>query len=343
MDWLDGYFENKKILENTLTVSGITLTDVWNAGGVRWDGTDLIDENAAIISNVLNAATVAALPSAATVDGKVYVVDNPAGNTGGFPVDCFSLDSKWQFVGGDALIAAECPDMMYTAPAATWDDTPSFTMATVAAGAQTKITSGGGAHGLTTAAQITAGDSSIYVSGGTNWTVGWYKITVVDSTTALTIDHPYSASLGQPTFGFPGSTLVAKRIALPPMSSTGSAIMRLVVDHTHAVADSTQFALQHVATGGAAGSGYNVWIPAAETTNAPIISGIYGFFNKGATNAQRTLFATGDADGLGSVNAGAIATGAVQTSSGSDLIQTVNITTAGDSIKICNYNLRATL
>ena len=74
MDWLDGYFENKPVLESTLDVAGvISLTDVWNAGGVRYDGTDLIDENAAIISNVLQAATIAALPAASTKAGTVYI------------------------------------------------------------------------------------------------------------------------------------------------------------------------------------------------------------------------------------------------------------------------------
>lgn len=323
--------------------TGVTLTDVWNAGGVRWDGTDLIDENAAIISNVLQSATIAALPAASTKAGKIYIVDNPGNNTKGLPATVYSLSSKWQFTGGDALIAEDCPDAMYTVPAATWDDTPSFTFTSVASGAQTKVTSGGGVHGLTTAAQITAGDSYIYVSGGTNWTVGWYKITVVDSTTAVTINHPYSASFGQPTFGMPGDTLIALRLKLPPLSSTGKALLRRVVDHTHAGIDSTAITVEHVASGGAAGSGYSILAPTAETTNAPIVSGICGFFNKGATNVQRTLYATGDADGWGSLNTGVIAAGAVQTNVATDIISTVNIAAAGDSVKICNYGLRVTL
>lgn len=346
MDWLDGYFENKPILESTLDVAGvISLTDVWNAGGVRWDGTDLIDENAAIISNVLQAATIAALPEASTKAGKVYIVDNPGNNTKGLPATIYSLSSKWQFTGGDALIAEDCPEAMYTVPAATWDDTPSFTFTSVASGAQTKITSGGGVHSLTTAKQITAGDSYIYVASGTNWTAGWYKITVVDSTTAVTINHPYNASFGQPTFGLPGDTLIPLRLKLPPLSSTGKALLRRTVKHVKVAAgNSIQLTLEHVASGGAAGSGTLLYNPGADVTNAgAIISGVYGFFNKAATDVQKTVYAITDSDGWGSNGSGDTQDGGVQTNVATDIIATIIIGVAGDSVAMKNYGLRVTL
>src|SRR5690349_6455212 len=87
-NWVDGYFANSgwlgipkvvvdgsgtptgslTYLGQTIPVSGITLTDVWNAGGVRFDGVNFIDENAVVISGnpavadqtallALNAAT----------------------------------------------------------------------------------------------------------------------------------------------------------------------------------------------------------------------------------------------------------------------------------------------
>jgi hypothetical protein len=39
----------------------------------------------------------------------------------------------------------------------------------------------------------------IHISSGTNWTNNFYKIVSVDDTTSITLETPYSASLGSPT------------------------------------------------------------------------------------------------------------------------------------------------
>ena len=73
-------------------------------------------------------------------------------------------------------------------PAATWDDT-GFTMVDPGSGGNTRINStGASVHGLTQSRCITAGDTYVYVSAGTGWTVGWYKIVNIDSLSGLTLD-----------------------------------------------------------------------------------------------------------------------------------------------------------
>lgn len=341
MDWLDGYFENKPVLESTLDVAGvISLTDVWNAGGVRWDGTDLIDENETIISNVLQAATIAALPAASTKAGKFYAVDNPGNNTKGLPAVVYSLSSKWQFTGGDALIAEDCSATKVTSPAATFT---SATATSINGGTDIRLTSAG-AHGLTSAGAV---GSKIYVSAGTNWTPGLYTIkTIAVDTSGLVIDleESFVSGMGTPTIALAGSPFVIERIKLPPLSDTGKSLLRAVIDYTHAATDAITVTVELVASGGAPGSGFSVYTPAAQTTNAPIIHFNTGFFNFGATNVQHSLFAISDDDGMGTLNGGAIATtGAVQTNVTTDLILTGQVTLAGDSVKIQNFSARVTL
>lgn len=324
-------------------VGGITLPEVWAAGGTRWNGTDFIDENDDLIEPLpLEAATVAALPAAASAASAVYLVLDPGNNgTSGLPAACRSNGTKWAYVGGVNIIALDVQERFFTCPAATWDDTGSFSMATADAGASTKITSGGGVHGLTTALVITPGDHYINLVSGTGWTPGLYKITLVDSTTALTINHPYAGGLGQPVFTYAGGGFfVAKRWKIPPLSSTGYAELTLTTDHTHqTIGNNTEFNIEHVASSGVVGEGYTIYDQGPETTNAPIYRAEVGFANNRATNAQKTLHGKADTDGWGSLNTGIQETGAIETNVATDLIGTVSIAVAGDSVKIGVWKL----
>lgn len=72
---------------------GITLTDVWNAGGVRWNDTDLIDENSVVVSDLLTAATYQSLPAASTKSGRIYIVTTPT------PAAYYSNGTTWYQIG----------------------------------------------------------------------------------------------------------------------------------------------------------------------------------------------------------------------------------------------------
>lgn len=72
-------------------------------------------------------------------------------------------------------------------PAATWTG---LSCSDPGSGGNTTVT-GAGTHGLTQARCVTAGDTYVYVSGGTDWTVGWTKIVAVTESggaLALTLD-----------------------------------------------------------------------------------------------------------------------------------------------------------
>jgi len=77
-----------------IPLGGIALADVWTAGGVRWDGTDLIDENAAVISGTLTVTNYSDLPTASTKNGKTYIVTAPT------PAAYYSNGTSWYQIGG---------------------------------------------------------------------------------------------------------------------------------------------------------------------------------------------------------------------------------------------------
>lgn len=103
-----------------------------------------------------------------------------------------------------------------------------FTNAAVSnSGGKVKLTSAG-AHGLTAAVAVGA---SIYVSAGTNWTVGFYSILSLDLDTtgvAITIDLTYDAGLGVPTIALANTQVSMAILALPPLQANSY----LTIDHT---------------------------------------------------------------------------------------------------------------
>ena len=98
-------------------------------------------------------------------------------------------------------------------PAATFTST---TPTSAAAGADTLLTSAG-VHGLTSAVSVGA---SIYISGGTGWTVGFHTITAiaVDTTgVSIQIDTPFDAGFGTPTIALANTEVTLASISVPPM------------------------------------------------------------------------------------------------------------------------------
>lgn len=313
---------------------------------VNWTGTDLVDSTGTSISGPLTYNLLSDVPVDGTLAGKAVICKKLVNNTGAQPTSIYSEDGVvWKALNGKPIIDCTYYDKKVTAPAATF--TGSYTMATASAGAATKIT-GQGVHGLTTAISITAGPSYIRImeGSGTGWTPGLYALTAItDAGSDLTIAHPFTGGMGQPIIGLAGTAFDALRLKIPKMSSTGSFRVLHVCKHTSVATTARSLSLEHVATGGAVGSGHAFYTPADDTTsNNVLISGQAGVFNNGATNVQHRLYASGDLDGWGSLNNGAVTSspGAVQTSSGTELLVRIKVG-ANDSITICSLTVECLL
>ena len=328
-------------------ITGTTLADKTEctltyipSPNISWDGVDLLDSNGVSISDPLAYNKLSDAPAASTMVGKAVIIKSLAGNAGGIPHPIYAPTAdKWELLGGMAVIDRGTPNRRMTPPAATFIG--AYTMASVNGGLETKIT-GTGVHGLLTATVITGGNTYIKIreSSGSNWVAGLYKITAcTDAGNDFTIDHPYSASFGQPVFNLAGDYFIARRIAMPAMSSVGGLIGVLTYKFT-ASAAAKGFIVEIVATGGAEGSGYAIWTPNEDvSTNNNVDRGEFGFNNIGATNIQHRAGAPTDVDGWGAISAadtqGVI--GAVETSAGFDLLIRAKLGAANDIAIIRNY------
>jgi len=303
-----------------------------------WNGTDLVDSNDVVISNPLTYATCEDKGTPATFSGKTAIVVNPGDNADGLPNSIYCNGSKWQYMG-EGRIAQGCPMLKVTAPAATFIGT--YTLAN--SSGNTSVT-GAGAHGLTTAVSVsTTNPVYVRVLSGTNWTPGLYKlISITDAGSQLTIDHPYSASLGQPTFALVGASVEIIRLKIPSLSVTGGAKLVATFDHTAVATASRTVEVRHTTNGGAVDSGTTLF-SLAETTNAPISKGEWGFRNRAATNVNRKLHSSGDVDGWGSVNTGSSGEGAIETNVVTNIVMSVIFAAANDSVNLETYALYNTL
>jgi len=305
-----------------------------------WNGTDLLDAAGTVISNPLTYPTCGDAGTPASFSGKSAIVVNPATNTDGLPASIYCNGAKWQYLNGEALIAEGTPMTKITAPAATFVGT--YTIAN--SSGNTSITATG-PHGLTTAVSIPTAPtaSMIYVSGGTGWDPGLYKlVSITDAGNQLTIDHPYDAGLGQPTFILAGTAIEALRLNLPALTVTGKARLEMTFDHTAVATSSRTVTVKHVTNNGAISGGTTLFT-LAETTNAPINRGAFGFRNSGATNSQRSFHSAGDPDGWGQVTSGASVSGSIETNVETDIVVSVTVAAANDSVTIENYGLYNTL
>lgn len=179
-----------------------------------------------------------------------------------------------------------------------------------AAGADTLITSAGGAHGLTTAACITAGASYIYISAGTGWTAGFHKINAiaVDTLgTSIQIDTTYDAGFGNPTIVLAnsGTDVVLETITLPRLSTNSRVTTRVTTHHPN-TANNKNFKLK---LGGTA-----LYVPTYSNTSVALSNNLeYSFYNRGSVSSQVASAGNLSATGLGSssqpCNTSAIDTG----------------------------------
>lgn len=123
------------------------------------------------------AAGVAELAAASYPDIKFYGADVGA--------DYISNGTSYDMIGyNDIIRNHNVNSRRCVFPLATFG-TP--TCSDAGSGGNTTLT-GAGAHGLTQAMVVDAGQTYIYISAGTGWTAGWYLIVSRDSTTAITID-----------------------------------------------------------------------------------------------------------------------------------------------------------
>lgn len=165
--------------------------------------------------------TLATRPSAVGRTGwRIQVSDY-----GAYGADLISNGTQWNIDGGRAAVyrtGAASNAIIF--PAATF--TSAYTIDSNAG--NVRITSAG-AHGLTTAIAITAGDSYISITGCTNMTAGLYKITALDVDTTgvkITILLTYSASITVTAITLAnGADTTLLSVTIPPITANGSVIV----------------------------------------------------------------------------------------------------------------------
>lgn len=299
-------------------------------GLITVNGSTLVDTAVAGIGN---------LPSAVTYDGNSVVVKNPAGNTSNyFPVDMYAMNSRWFIKGGKSLLHVNYPKRRHCFPAVVWNN-GGLTLASAAAGAQTKLTGTLG-HALTTANQITAGDTYVYVSGSTgagtvDWTVGWYKVTAItDAGNDFTVLRAYDANLKEPVISETGTETEGYRFLLPPLSITGGfEIFVLTKNSTNATEHKTR--VRYGANGAAIGS--MTEIMGSNDTNLQVVSFRAGMQNAGSNTVQVGMGGTSDVDGWG-VGGTSYAAPTIDNSSAvTDIAVTMSVASNDSTIEIVAY------
>lgn len=176
------------ILGPGLTFSGAVLTP-----SVYWDGTNLRNASATIIDGIYTAANMASLGTATA--GLAGIVTDPGGNaavpnTTIWPWSVYANGTKWDVMNGSAILARMTAPIKPIRPAITFDG--AYT--TSDNGGLLRITSAGGAHGLTAAIAV---GKHICVLAGHATTVGIHEIASLDidtTGTAITLTTTYNAT-----------------------------------------------------------------------------------------------------------------------------------------------------
>jgi hypothetical protein len=339
--WVAGALPAANELVNILHIPGTNIE--YNATTFN-----LTDSSGNVITDPVMFATLADVPVDGTLANKILLVQKLVNNKGALPVEIWSADGiTFSQMSGRAIIARDAPNLKVTAPAATF--TGAYTMATAASGASTKITATG-AHGLTTAACITAGASYITIKSGsgTGWVPGNYRITAitVDTTgTDITINHPFTVGMGQPSIALAGADFEILRLSVPKLSENSDILASLTYKYqvTGTSAAAKSIALRHVAAGGSIASGHEFYGPADDvaTTNN-VIRAQNGVINAGATNIQHRFMNSLDLDGWGTAsNADTTTTpGTIQTNVITDIVVIVKMG-ANDFVILKNYTFEA--
>lgn len=175
-------------LATGLTFSGAVLTP-----SVYWDGTNLRNSSATIIDGIYTAANMASLGTA--TDGLAGIVTDPGGNaavanTTIWPWSVYANGTKWDVMNGSAVLARMTTPIRAIRPAITFDGP----YTTSNNGGLLRITSAGGAHGLTAA--VAVGKHTCVLAGHAT-TVGIHEIASLDTDTtgtAITLTTAYNAT-----------------------------------------------------------------------------------------------------------------------------------------------------
>lgn len=201
-----------------------------------------------------------------TYDSQKIITTNPAGVVSGYhPAEFFCTQGGFQMMGGNTALVDLVPERRVTWPVAAWS-AGAMTLTSAAAGANTKI-AGAAAHGLTTANQVTAGVTYVYISGTTggtvNWTVGWTKIISIDAANDLTLDHAYSAGLGKPTIvgdtAGDASEVPVQTIKIPRLSTQYLGSFELECMYRNHTTASTRARIRYGNSGLAVGGGVEIY------------------------------------------------------------------------------------
>lgn len=315
------------IIEYLDPSNGITFQDVLDGDVVRVNGSgQLIDKNAVVISGTLTINTYTDLPSAAA-NIDLCLIAKDLGNNSSYKqrIPLVSNGTFWEVIGGESLFAEDCPLLTYIAPATTFT---SATASSINAGTDIRLTSAG-AHGLTSAVAV---GKKLYVSAGTNWTVGFYTIkTIAIDTTGLVIDleEPFVTGMGVPTIALAGTDVPFVTLNLPPLNTNS----RIRFDIT------TEFGVAST------NSKHNrIFLGATEildinsngaTTAINRVTG--GFSNQNNTASQRTWFTSGGSSGVGTGTTGTISA-AEDTSSVKTLAIKLNAANANDPMTLSRWS-----
>lgn len=243
----DGFFEDRGWL-------GIVQSDQ-STGILSVGGSSLVEASVTTMTDLLALNTT-------TYDGQKIIVTNPAGMVSGYsPAEFYCTQAAFKMLGGNTTLVDLVPRRRVTWPVAAWS-AGAMTLTSAAAGAHTKI-AGAAAHGLTTAKQVTAGDTYVYVSGGTGWTVGLTKIISIDAVNDLTLDHPYSVGLGTPTItgdtAGTASEIPIQTIKIPRLSTQYLGSFEIECMYKNYTTTATRTLIRYGSSGLAVGGGVAVF------------------------------------------------------------------------------------
>ena len=299
-DWSDGYYENAgwlripqvtvdgsgvptgalTYLGQSVPVSGIALTDVWTAGGVRFDGTNFVDENSAIISGspaVADQTALLALDAATYENFSVTVTSGLNRSTWTSNGTQFG-PLNGQYVQERATV----PGDIYIFP-----DNVTWTASDNGSG-KVRLTASA-AHGMT---EANAEGSYLYlISGGTGWTAATsHRITPSTgyvSTTVVDLDTTYTASMGVPVFAKAGtveanSEIPLKTITLPALRANTEVIVELSMEFSTDASTGNRRTKLYLSNTEL----YNASVSATNTMSIPYR---FGFRNQNDASSQRGL------------------------------------------------------
>lgn len=292
-------------LGQTIPVSGIALTDVWTAGGVRFDGTNFIDENAAIISGspaVADQTALLALNAATYENFSVTVTSGLNRSTWTSNGTAFG-PLNGQYVQERTTV----PGNTYIFP-----DNVTWTASDNGSGKVRLTTVGAVAHGMT---EANAEGSYLYlISGGTGWTAGTsHQIaasTGYVSTTVVDLTTNYTGGMGVPVFAKAGTTealseIPLQTITLPALRSNTEVIVELSMELSADAGTGSRRTKLYLDTT----EMFNTNITTASVISIPFR---YGFRNQNDASVQRGIVGSGSTGYANNTNApatAAVATG----------------------------------